>query len=155
MLDVPRPGSAGLLGSLWFGALALSPLGGLGVLVLTVVLATGGAWFAAGVVLVGGLVLAGVLHVAGLAAMFQAGKGKRAGLPAIVAALCGSAGLVAAAGGVAWAVAVAIEGAEWTAVRAALGGLAAGAVLVVVGAGTGHRKQVVDQPSRSPLRERR
>ncbi|MFI7673898.1 hypothetical protein [Actinophytocola sp. NPDC049390] len=143
MADVPRPGSAGLLGFLWFGALALGPLGGLGVVVLAMVLAMRGSWFTAGVALVGGVVLAGLLHVAGLVAMFLAGKGKRPGLPVVIAALCGCAGVVAAAGGIAWAVVVAISGAEWTAVHVALGGLAIGAVLVAVGSGTAHRKRAV------------
>lgn len=140
MADVPRPGSAGLLGVLWFGALALGPLGGLGVLVLAIVLAARGSWSAAAVALVGGVVLAGLLHVAGLVAMFLAGKGNRPGLPVVAGALCGCAGVAAAVAGVAWSVAVAVEGAEWDAVRAALGGLCAGAVLVVAGAGTAHRR---------------
>lgn len=155
MAEVPRPGSAGLVGSLWFGALVLGPLGGLGVLVLTIVLAARGSWSAAGVALAGGVVLAGLLHIAGLVAMFLAGKGTRPGLPVVVGVLCGCAGVVAAAGGVGWAVALAVDGAEWTAVRAALGGPAAGAVLVVAGAGTAHRKPVVEGASRSPLREPR
>lgn len=140
MADVPRPGSGGLPGFLWFGALALSLLGGLGAVVLGIVLAVRGSWGAAGVALVGGVVLAGLLHAAALVAMFLAGKGNRPGLPVVVGVLCGCAGLIAVAAGVSWGVAVALGGAEWVAVRAALGGLGAGAVLVAVGAGTAHRR---------------
>ncbi|GAB1513019.1 hypothetical protein JCM33774_50610 [Actinophytocola sp. KF-1] len=125
---------------MWFCALACSLLGGAGAVVLAIVLAAHGYWLAAGVAIVGGLAVAGLLHVTGIVAMFLAGKGTRPGLPAVVGAVCGGAGLVAAVGGVAWGVVAAVAGAEWTAVRGALGGLGACAVLVAVGSGIAHRR---------------
>lgn len=141
MVDHRRPGPPGFLGVLWFAALVLGPLCGLAVVVLAVVLAAHGAWLAAGVAFAGGVALAALLHVAGLVAMFLARDGRRRRpLAVTVAALCGCAGLAAAATGVGWAVVTAAGGAEWTAVRAALGGVGGGVVLVAAGSGAAHQK---------------